>query len=80
MHSIKGITCITNFDVTCNGYLDIIIGRDDGWIEIYELDELEQPVIRYSIVGICDLMKSFENLINLSSKSCKEINDFWNYL
>ncbi|KAK7097977.1 BBSome complex member BBS7-like isoform X1 [Littorina saxatilis] len=42
-----GILCIDNFDITSDGTLDLILGRDDGQVEIYSFDEADEPVFRF---------------------------------
>ena len=41
-----------NYDITADGILDLIVGRDDGQVEIYGYDEMDEPLLRYSHVGI----------------------------
>ncbi|XP_076467410.1 BBSome complex member BBS7-like [Babylonia areolata] len=43
-----GVMCIDNFDITADGTLDLVLGRDDGLVEIYSFDEAEEPVFRFS--------------------------------
>ena len=42
--------CIDNFDITADGVLDLIIGRDDGLVEVYSYDEADEPIHRYTHV------------------------------
>lgn len=48
---LLGVLCIDNFDITADGVLDLIVGRDDGLVEIYSYDESEEPVFRYNHVS-----------------------------
>ncbi|KAK7486998.1 hypothetical protein BaRGS_00021814 [Batillaria attramentaria] len=43
-----GILCMDNFDITSDGVLDLILGRDDGQVEVYSFDEADEPVLRFS--------------------------------
>ena len=42
---------LDNFDITADGVLDLVVGRDDGLVEIYSYDEAEEPVPRFSHVS-----------------------------
>ncbi|KAL3880310.1 hypothetical protein ACJMK2_032558 [Sinanodonta woodiana] len=43
-----GVLCIDNFDITADGVLDLLIGRDDGQVEVYSYDDSDEPIHRYS--------------------------------
>ena len=51
MISSPGVLCIDNFDITADGVLDLIIGRDDGLVEVYSYDEADEPIHRYTHVS-----------------------------
>jgi len=57
LFSFEGVLCIDNYDITQDGVLDLLLGRDDGQVEVYSYDESEDPIHRYSNVG---LIKSME--------------------
>lgn len=38
------------YDITADGVADVLIGRDDGLVEVFGFDEMEEPVQRYSQV------------------------------
>ena len=42
----KGITCISTFDMTGDGNQDILVGRDDGTVEVYTLDDSGEPRLK----------------------------------
>ena len=42
---------IDNFDFTSDGVLDLIVGRDDGLVEVYSYDEADEPIHRYTHVS-----------------------------
>lgn len=50
--TISGVLSLDNFDITADGVLDLIVGRDDGLVEIYSYDEAEEPVQRFNHVSI----------------------------
>ncbi|XP_076319591.1 BBSome complex member BBS7-like isoform X4 [Tachypleus tridentatus] len=44
-----GVVCMDNYDITANGVKDLIVGRNDGVVEVYSCDEeCDEPVLRYS--------------------------------
>ncbi|XP_034627715.1 Bardet-Biedl syndrome 7 protein [Trachemys scripta elegans] len=42
-----GILCIDNFDILGDGVKELLVGRDDGMLEIYNFDSTSEPVLRY---------------------------------
>ncbi|XP_073197133.1 BBSome complex member BBS7 isoform X3 [Lepidochelys kempii] len=42
-----GILCIDNFDILGDGVKELLVGRDDGMLEIYNFDCTNEPVLRY---------------------------------
>ncbi|KAL2077636.1 hypothetical protein ACEWY4_027140 [Coilia grayii] len=45
-----GILCIDTFDITGDGVRDILVGRDDGSVEVYGLDSSNEPSLRFEHV------------------------------
>ncbi|XP_070553841.1 BBSome complex member BBS7-like isoform X2 [Ptychodera flava] len=43
-----GVLCIDNYDITADGVQDLLLGRDDGLIEVYGYDEADEPIHRFS--------------------------------
>lgn len=43
-----GILCMDSYDITSDGVLDLLVGRDDGQVEVYSYDDADEPVHRYS--------------------------------
>lgn len=46
----QGILCIDTFDILGDGVKDILVGRDDGTVEIYGLDNSNEPTLRFETV------------------------------
>ncbi|KAF6092451.1 Bardet-Biedl syndrome 7 [Phyllostomus discolor] len=42
-----GVLCIDSFDIVGDGVKDLLVGRDDGTVEVYALDGASQPVLRF---------------------------------
>jgi len=45
-----GILCMSNYDVTGDGVIDVLVGRDDGQIEVHGFNDAGEPVLRFSQV------------------------------
>ncbi|XP_071787420.1 BBSome complex member BBS7-like [Asterias amurensis] len=43
-----GVLCMDNYDITADGIADLLVGRDDGLMEVYGYDESDEPVLRFS--------------------------------
>lgn len=48
--SLGGVVSIDHQDITADGLMDLIVGRDDGTIEIYGFDEADEPLRRFKQV------------------------------
>lgn len=47
------ISCIDTYDLTGNGNKNLIVGRQDGNVEVYNLnmfDPLDKPILIYEMV------------------------------
>ncbi|XP_042652742.1 Bardet-Biedl syndrome 7 protein [Tyto alba] len=42
-----GILCIDSFDILGDGVKELLVGRDDGVLEIYSFESADDPVLRY---------------------------------
>nr|XP_033794211.1 Bardet-Biedl syndrome 7 protein isoform X2 [Geotrypetes seraphini] len=42
-----GVLCIESFDILGDGVKELLVGRDDGMVEIYSFDSANDPVLRY---------------------------------
>lgn len=48
-----GINCMCHLDVTGDGAKELIVGKDDGCVEIYSYDEMQElPIKRATYVII----------------------------
>ncbi|XP_052252267.1 Bardet-Biedl syndrome 7 protein homolog isoform X2 [Dreissena polymorpha] len=43
-----GVLCLDNYDITADGVLDLIVGRDDGLVEVYSYDDSDEPIHRHT--------------------------------
>ncbi|XP_077135152.1 BBSome complex member BBS7 isoform X1 [Ranitomeya variabilis] len=67
-----GILCIDNYDIMADGVKDILIGRDDGTVEVYGFDSAGDPVLRFdhsltesisSIQGGCVGKEGYDEIV-----------------
>ncbi|XP_078457100.1 BBSome complex member BBS7 isoform X1 [Lampetra fluviatilis] len=42
-----GVLCMDCFDILGDGVKDVLVGRDDGTVEVYGFDSVGDPVLRY---------------------------------
>lgn len=45
-----GVLCLSNYDVTGDGVVDLLVGRDDGQVEVYGYTDAGEPALRFSQV------------------------------
>lgn len=67
-----GVLCIDTFDIIGDGVADLLIGRDDGSVEVYGFDDCGEPTLRFqhvlsesvtSIQGGCVGKDSYDEVI-----------------
>ncbi|CAI9589701.1 unnamed protein product [Staurois parvus] len=67
-----GVLCMDHFDIMGDGVKDLLIGRDDGTVEIYGLDSANEPVLRFdhaltesitSIQGGCVGKEGYDEIV-----------------
>ncbi|XP_029442221.1 Bardet-Biedl syndrome 7 protein [Rhinatrema bivittatum] len=67
-----GILCVESFDILGDGVKELLVGRDDGMVEIYSFDSANDPVLRFqqalsesimSIQGGCVGKDGFDELL-----------------
>lgn len=46
------ISCISTSDITGDGLPDILVGRDDGVVEVYGFDDSDEPRLQYTHVSL----------------------------
>jgi len=46
-----GILCIDSFDILGDGVKELLVGRDDGVLEVYNFESADDPVLRYDHVS-----------------------------
>lgn len=49
LHS--GITCLSTYDILGDGIQDILVGRDDGTVQVYGFDETDEPRLKLTHVS-----------------------------
>lgn len=47
----KGVLCVDSFDIVGDGVKDLLVGRDDGMVEVYSFDNANEPVLRFDQVS-----------------------------
>uniref|UniRef100_A0A8C9XR43 Bardet-Biedl syndrome 7 n=1 Tax=Sander lucioperca TaxID=283035 RepID=A0A8C9XR43_SANLU len=67
-----GILCIDAYDIMGDGVNDILVGRDDGTVEVYGFDSANEPTLRFehvlsesvtSIQGGCVGKESYDEVL-----------------
>ncbi|XP_078261730.1 BBSome complex member BBS7 isoform X4 [Rhinoraja longicauda] len=67
-----GVLCVDYYDVLGDGVKELLVGRDDGMVEIYGFDNNSEPVLRYehtlsesitSIQGGCVGKEGFDEIL-----------------
>ena len=43
--------CLSTFDLSGDGVDEIIVGRDDGVVEVYSMDDSNQPRLKFTHVS-----------------------------
>ena len=51
-----GVLALETFDITADGVPDVLVGRDDGLVEVYGFDEMDEPVHRFKQVSWEDVI------------------------
>lgn len=46
-----GILCLDSFDIMGDGVKDLLVGRDDGMVEVYSFENANEPVLRFDQVS-----------------------------
>lgn len=48
---LSGILCADAYDIVGDGVNDILVGRDDGTVQVYGFDSSNEPTLRFEHVG-----------------------------
>ena len=48
---VGGVNCLDQYDINGDGTIELIVGRDDGTLDIFTYDTNEEPLLKYSTVG-----------------------------
>ena len=60
-----GVRSLDNYDILGDGVADLLVGRDDGMIQVFGYDDTDEPVLRFSQVHDLNhvmMMKFFGNI------------------
>jgi hypothetical protein len=58
-----GVLCMDHHDLTGDGIPELLVGRDDGTIEAYAFDEMQDiPVRRLTHVGVIQIKFNIFNV------------------
>ena len=57
----SGVLSLESFDITADGVSDVLIGRDDGTVQVYGFNEMDEPVHRFKYVSRLLVMCSVKN-------------------
>lgn len=58
----SGILCIDTYDIMGDGVGDVLVGRDDGTVEVYGFDSDSEPTLRFEHVSYAKHDSSFIRL------------------
>ena len=53
---LGGVTCIKHFDINDDDVEELIVGRDDGVVQIYSYDSFSKPSVIYKTVDGFELI------------------------
>ncbi len=64
---LGGVACLSMYDITCDGILDLLIGREDGTIQVYSYNVTDELTLKFTYVSLnrieFDLNKRLELFI-----------------
>lgn len=49
---MSGVSCLDNFDITNDGTVDLIVSREDGVVEVYSYDSMDNLDLKYTYVNL----------------------------
>jgi Bardet-Biedl syndrome 7 protein len=47
---LGGVCGIDSYDITSDGVLDLLVCREDGSVEVYVYDDIDNPTLKYNYV------------------------------
>ena len=45
------MSCLSTFDLSGDGVEEMVVGRDDGVVEVYSIDDSGQPRLKFTHVS-----------------------------
>ena len=67
-----GITTIATSDLTGDGVCDIVVGRDDGVVEVYGFEDSDEPRLKFTHVSGPSLPTVHASMYTL----CKDVPSY----
>ena len=61
LYHLTGVLCVDTYDIIGDGVGDILVGRDDGTVEVYGLDSSGEPTLRFEHVSLRIFRGDVEN-------------------
>ena len=55
-HRYGGVSCLSTYDLSGDGVEEIVVGRDDGVVEVYSVDDSGQPRLKFTHVSHSQLI------------------------
>jgi Bardet-Biedl syndrome 7 protein len=70
---MSGVNCMHSYDITHDGVSDIVVGRDDGTIQVYSFDVSPEPMLQFE-ANVNESVRSIETGV-VSSQDYDEIGE-----
>jgi Bardet-Biedl syndrome 7 protein len=48
---LAGVCGIDSYDITSDGVMDLLVCREDGSVEVYVYDDMDNPTLKYNYVN-----------------------------
>ena len=49
---LSGVSGLDCYDITNDGIMDLLVSREDGTIEVYSYDTMDNPFLKYTYVSL----------------------------
>ena len=69
-----GVACLSTFDLSGDGVEEIVVGRDDGVVEVYSMDDSDQPRLKFTHVSTTTYVVMQLETVCSYQQSSHEIN------